>query len=229
MALDVYVMPLSRYKDGDFRSPIEAVTAIRPKIVTGDGIVERLTPVSWFRRFKARRQVAAVRKAVERVNHTRVRWADDGGVVYAEQSGGFESLRVYAKWLDCRDRFPEFQRPPDGNYYNHPVFALEGIQLSTPHLVRHDCYCGYFLPCDFVQMVEVEPYLIFNRWPAKRWVGSASRLQRELALVQAELKVPDQYDYPQDDPLVAVKAAYLQLWKVAELSCQHRLPIIFWG
>lgn len=229
MALDVYVMPLCRYKVGDFRSPIEAATGIRPKIVTGDGVVERRSRVSWFSRYRATGQVAAVRKAVQSANNTRVRWADVGGVVYAKQSWGFESLRVYAKWLDCRDRFPHFRPPPDGDFYKHPIYALKGIELSTPHLVMHDCYSGYFLPCEFAQMVKVEPYLIFNRWPAKRSVGSAPRLLRELALVQAELQVPDRYDYPQDDPLLSVKAAYLQLREVAELSCQHRLPIIFWG
>ena len=36
-------------------------------------------------------------------------------------------------------------------------------------------------------------------------------------------------EYPPGDPLVAVKAAYLQLRRAAELSCRHGLPIIFWG
>ena len=30
MALDIYVMPLWRFKVGDFRSPIETATGIRP-------------------------------------------------------------------------------------------------------------------------------------------------------------------------------------------------------
>jgi hypothetical protein len=95
--------------------------------------------------------------------------------------------------------------------------------------VEHDCYNGYYLPCEFERVTQVEPYLIFGEWPASKSVGSTPRLLRELDLVQAQLQVPDGYDYPADDPLVEVKAAYLQLREVAQLSCQHGLPIIFWG
>lgn len=229
MGLDVYVMPLWRFKVGDFRSPIEAATGIRPKIITNDGIEERPARVGWLARRRARRQVTAIRKSVEAANGTRIRWADDGGVVYAEEARGFEPLRAYAKWLDYRDRFPKFGAPPEGDYYKHPVMAAKVGRLSCPHLVGHDCYNGYYLACEFERLAEVEPYLIFGQWPASRSVGSAPRLMRELESVQAELRVPDGYEYPADDPLVAVKAAYLQLREIAELSCRHGLPIIFWG
>jgi hypothetical protein len=43
------------------------------------------------------------------------------------------------------------------------------------------------------------------------------------------VQVAEGYDYPTDDPLIAVKTAYLLLRELAELSCRHRLPIIFWG
>lgn len=229
MGLDVYVMPLWRFNIGDFHSPIEAANGFRPKIVTADGIEERPARVGWLGRWRARRQVAAICKAVEAANGTRVRWADEGGVVYAEQSRGFEPLRAYAKWLDYRDEFPEFGSPPEGDYYKHPVMAAGVGRLSCPHLVQHDCYSGYYLPCEFERVAEVEPPLIFGQWPASRSVGSAPRLLRELESVQAELRVPDGYDYQADDPLVAVKAGYLQLREVAELSCRHGLPVIFWG
>jgi len=229
MGLDVYVMPLWRFKVGDFRSPIEGATGIRPKIVTADGIEERPASVGWLGRWRAKRQVAAIRKAVESVNRTRLRWDDEGGVVYSEQSGGMEALRAYAKWLDCADRMPEFGPPPEGDFYKHPVMGMEVERLSCPHLVEHDCYNGYFLPCKFARLAEVEPYKIFGHWPATRSVGSGVRLLQELDLVQGRLKVPEGYDYPQDDPLVAVKAAYLQLREAAELSCRHGLPLIFWG
>jgi hypothetical protein len=127
--------------------------------------------------------------------------------VYAEQSRGFEPLRAYAKWRDCRDRVPEFGPPPEGDYYKHPAMAAEVARLSCPHLVEHDCYAGYYLPCEFERLVQVEPYLIFGHWPAWRSVGSAPRLLRELELVQAELRVPADGSYPADDPLVAVKVA----------------------
>jgi hypothetical protein len=229
VGLDVYVMPLWRFKVGDFRSPIEVATGIRPKIVTADGVEERPARVGWLGRWRARRAVAALHRAVEDANGTRIRWADEGGVVYAEQSWGFEPLRAYAKWLDCLDRFPEFSPLPEGDYYRHPVMAAEVSRLSCPHLVEHDCCNGYYLPCEFERVAEVEPYLIYGQWPASRSVGSAPRLLRELESVQAELRVPDEFEYPEDDPLLPVKAAYLQLREAAELSCRHGLPIIFWG
>jgi hypothetical protein len=107
--------------------------------------------------------------------------------------------------------------------------AAEVVRLSCPHLVGHDCFNGYYLPCEFERLVEVEPYTDFGQWPTFRSVGSSSRLLRELKLVQVELRVPDDYECPVDDPLVSVKAAYLQLRKVAELSCRHGLPVIFLG
>ena len=229
MALDVYVMPLWRYKVGDFRSPIEAATGIRPKVVNADGIKEQQVRVGWFGRWRARRQVKTISKAVEVANGVGISWVDEGGVVYSEQSRGFEALRAYAIWLDCRDQFPEFLSPPKGNYYEHPVMGVEVSNPSCPHLVGHDCYNGYFLPCEFERLAEVEPYLIFGHWPASRSVGSSPRLLRELDLVQEELQVPDSYEWTKDDPLAAVKTAYLQLREIAVLSCHHSLPIIFWG
>jgi hypothetical protein len=230
VALDVYVMPLWRFKAGDFCSPIEAALGIRPKIVTAEGVVQRPISVGWIGRWQARRQMRAIRRGVEAANRIRIRWTDEGGVVYAQQSWcGFVSLRAYAKWLDCRDRFPRFDPPPEGNYDKHPIWAVNVDRLTCPHLVEHDCYYGYYLPCEFERTVKVEPFLIFGRWPASRSVGSSQRLLRELEYVQTQLQAPSDYQYPRDDPLIAVKAAYIQLWEVAQLSCQHGVPIIFWG
>ncbi len=218
-----------RYKVGDFQLPVEKALGIRPKIVTADGVEKRLHRIGWLERWRAKRQVASIRKAVETANRSHVKWADAGGVVYAEQSQGFEALRAYAKWLDCRERFSEFVTPPEGDYYKHPAFVAEIDSPSCPHLVGHDCYNGYFLPCEFDSLAEVEPYLIFGHWPASRSVGSSQKLVRELAAVQAELQVPEKYEYPVDDPLLPVRTAYLQLLEIAELSCRHGLPVIFWG
>jgi hypothetical protein len=91
MGLDVYVMPLWRFKVGNFDLPIEAAVGIRPKIITAEGIEERPARAGWLGRWRARRQVAAIRKAVEAANDAPVRWADEGGVVYAEQSCGFDA------------------------------------------------------------------------------------------------------------------------------------------
>jgi hypothetical protein len=222
-------MPIWRFKVGDFTSPIEAATGMRPKIVTPGGIVERPAHAGAIARWRARRQVKAIRKSVEAANRIQVRWTDEGGVAYCQQSRGFEPLRAYAKWLDCRNRFPHFGPAPDGNYYKHPAFLAQVDDLSCPHLVEHSCYSGYFLPCEFERLVKVEPFLIYGHWPSAHSVGSSPRLLRELERVQEELQVSSDYQYPQEDPLIAVKTAFLQLREVAQLSCQHGLPIIFWG
>jgi len=229
MALDIYVMPIWRFKVGDFNSPIQTNLGIRPKIVTAEGINEPAVKSGWVARWRARRQVAAIRKAVESTNGVPAKWKDDGQVVYAEQSRGMEPLRAYALWLDLLDRLPEFKPPPGGDYYKHPVWQLSHERpLSCPHLVEHDCYCGYFLPCDFEKPVQVEAYRI-QSWSFSRSVSSALRVRKELAFVAEHLSVPDTHEYPSDDPRVEVKSAFLQMQKVVDLSIMHGLPIIFWG
>ena len=140
-----------------------------------------------------------------------------------------EGLRAYARWLDCQDQLPDFTPPPEGDYYKHPAMAIQNETPSFPHLVKHSCYNGYYLPCDFTTVVEVEPYLIFGTWPAHREVASAPRLLQELDRLQKELQWPENYIWTDGDPMAQVKYGYLQLRKAAELSCQHDLPIIFWA
>src|ERR1044072_1936946 len=83
-----------------------------------------------------------------------------------------EALRAYGKWLDCQGQLPEFAPAPGGGYYKHPVLGLEVARQSCPHLLEHDCYNGYYLPCEFERLAQVEPYKILGHWPATRSVGS---------------------------------------------------------
>jgi len=41
MGLDIYVMPLWRFKVGDFLTPVEAPLGVTSRIVTLDGTLER--------------------------------------------------------------------------------------------------------------------------------------------------------------------------------------------
>jgi len=229
MALDIYVMPLWRFKAGDFSSPIEAAIGIAPRVVTPDGVEDAAPRVGWLGRWRARREVEAARKAVEAANKVPVRWRDEGDVALGEQSGGMEPLRAYAVWLDHRDLLPEFESPPDGDYTRHPALGLDiDRPFTCPHLVGHDCFSGYFLPCDFERLVQVEPHLIMGHWPASKTVGSGVRLRRELATIAAQLR-PDAEDGPPDGPLRRVRFAFRQLHKAVEVSMLRGLPIIFWG
>ncbi len=60
MGLDFYVMPLWRFKAGDFRSAIEAAIGFRPNYLSTDGIAERPARVGWFAKWRSRRRVAAM-------------------------------------------------------------------------------------------------------------------------------------------------------------------------
>jgi hypothetical protein len=229
MALDAYVMPLQRVKVGDFRSPIEAAIGIRPKIVTPEGILQLPKSVNWLQRWRAKQEVKAIRKAVEAANGIQIRWMDRGEVVYAEQAHGLDALRAFAKWLDCREQFPRFSVMPESDYHEHPIWSVMVPRVSCPHLVTHDCFNGFYLPCEFERVVPVETNMILGKLSATRPVGSSLRLLRELDFLQKVLKVPSGYQQVENDRLHPVKAAYIQLRTIAELSVKHRLPIIFWG
>lgn len=230
MAKDLYVMPLWRFKVGDHGSPIEAVLGLRPKIITPEGIEERPASFTPADKRRAQQEVDAIRRAVEAANQVRIEWNDEGSVIYSSQTQHVEALRAYARWLDVRDQLPVFGEPPEGDYQNHPVRQLEPSKpFSCPHLVEHNCFNGYYLPCDFERLVEVEPYLTWGQRPASHSVGSSVRLRRELELLGEELRVREDYSYTDDDPLAGMKMAFLQLRKMADLSRQHGLPVIFWS
>ena len=211
---EIYVMPLWRFKVGDFATSVEANLGLKPKIVTADGIEERPASIGWFQRWRARWQVRSIRRAVERVNTGRLDWNDAGPVVYSQQTIGMEALRAYARWLDCRDQLGRFDPAPSGNYYQHPVWQTPLVQLTCPHLVGHDCYNGYYLASDFDRIIQVEPYRVFGAWPATRSVGSSVRLLRELGLLQEHLAVDDDYEFPQHDLLLPVKRAFFSCGKL---------------
>src|SRR5438046_1268988 len=109
MALNVYVMPIWRFKAGDFSSSLEAL-GITPTIITPDGIMlrRRKSRVSFLTRWRAKRQTRQLRSAIEAESGHPIRWNDEGEVAYSEQAGGFEALRAFARWLDCRDLLPNF-------------------------------------------------------------------------------------------------------------------------
>jgi hypothetical protein len=227
MALDIYVMPLWKFKVGDFASPLERLFGSKVKTITLSGVLDRAknAPAQW----RARREVAAIRKAVGSANGTTIDWKDEGDVVYSEQSGGMQALQAYARWLDVRHRYPEFTEPPENDYRKHPVMELDyDRDWSFPHMVKHDCYSGYYLPCDFSTLVSVEPHQVYS-WTFERTVGSSIRLRDELAEIGKELKISDDWNYVASDPLYHVKCAHMQLNEVSKRSCEHELPIIFWG
>ncbi len=229
MGLDVFVMPIWKFKVGDFTSPIEAALGIRPRYATDEGVDEIAPNTSWWARFKAKREVAAIRKAVARANGVKVDWRDDGQKVLSERWPDFAALSAYAYWLDCRETMPEFAPPPDGDYRKHPVYQQDVTVRSCPQIVGHSLYNGYVLPCDFPSLVQVEPYKIFGTWDASRSVGSAPQMLRELNAVREVLNPNGDDSDPESDPLDLAKQDERFLRELVETSISRDLPIIFWG
>lgn len=231
MGLDVYVMPIWKFKAGDFASPLEAL-GVAPAIVRPDGISQRERDArpSLFTRWKAKRATRRLRGEIEaEVGHA-VHWNDKGNVEYTRQAHGFESLRAFAKWLDCRDLFPTFDPPPENDFYKHPVMSDKLVRpLTYPQIVNHSCHSGYYIPAEVERVVYVEPFTSWGNFVFKHSVGSCHRLLAELERLAQMLDTDEHYEWVEGDPLAQVKARFAQLFEVAKVSRQKDLPIIFYG
>ena len=232
MGLDVYVMPIWRFKAGDFATALEGWGMLPTIRVTPGGMFQRDSdkPPGIFTRWKAKRARRCLQREIEAEIGHPVSWNDDGDVAYTQQSGGFESLRAFAKWLDYRDMLPTFDLPPEGNYYNHPVVSAEPPRpLTYPQIVEHSCYSGYYIPTDLERIVYVEPYSSWGGVMFKHSVGSSIRLLKELGQLSGVLGITTEYEWQETDPLNEVKASFAQLYEVAKISVATNLPIVFYG
>ena len=155
MGLDVYVMPIWKFKAGDFASPLEAL-GIAPVTVGPHGMSQRESNArpSFLTRWKAKRATRRLRREIEaEVGHA-VYWNDEGNVAYTRQAHGFESLRAFAKWLDYRDMFPTFDAPPENDYYRHPVMSDKlAHPLTYLQIVDHSCHSGFYIPAEVERVV----------------------------------------------------------------------------
>jgi hypothetical protein len=231
MGLDVYVMPIWKFKAGDFASPLEAL-GIVPIIHGPDGMTQRDPDArpSFFTRWKARRATRRLRSEIEAEIGHAVHWNDEGDVAYTRQARGFESLRAFAKWLDYRDLFPTFDAPPEDNYYEHPVMSDKLTRpLTYPQVVDHSCHSGYYVPAEVERVVYVEPFTSWGGFVFTHSVGSSHRLLGELERLAQVLGTDEHYQWSEGDPVAQVKMAFAQLYEVAKISRQKNLPIVFYG
>jgi hypothetical protein len=237
MSLDVFVMPIWRFKAGLFETAVEQMfrdssgkTEVR--IVTPEGVVARKHRWNTLRSFRARWRTRRLIKEAERQLGMRLTWMDDGPIVCSQQaSWGFEGLRVYAKWLDFRDEFPSFESPPDRNFYEHPVYKLKtgDRELTFGHLVRHCCYNGYLVPCEFEQVLYLEPHQVYH-WTFHNSFGSTVAISRELRQLEAFIRSRETGEKPvPDEAWNYIQAGFDSLNLLAQKSLEHKLPIIFYG
>jgi hypothetical protein len=229
MAVDVYVMPLWRFKAGDFSTAVErlgGVTLLAPQT----GIVPRKRPSlrGWLAQRRAKREVRAICREVETVNQRPVHWNDEGDVVYTSQFHASESIQSFLWWLDRRDVLEfrdQLRNPDDGSYWK----IAADRNASYPHLARNGYYNGYFLPVDFERPLNVEPYKIFGQLPAARAVCSTPRALVELERISKEVDLPRNYQFDRQDPFASPREALDQLRMILELSDRHELPVTFYG
>lgn len=225
MSLDVYVMPLWRFRAGLFESPLERHFG-RDNVSVISVFGQQLRGLPG--KVAARRFVRKVCRAVKSKTGHRPFWCDEGEMAYGEQASlGFERLRAFALWTGVRDVLPNFDHPEDDNYYSHPVWKLtKGASAEFPQLTAHSCHTGFFLPDDFEPVCHVLPQK-FRIWTFYTSVGSSPRLIQELERLRPHLGTSLEFD--PEDRLCRVKECYLQLREVTELSLRHGLPIIFCG
>lgn len=253
MALDVYVMPLWRFKAGDFTSPLEETLGIKPTVISL--AAPSLPRAPWYlrllakigilqyvprpreaspeeRRAAAVREVDALKAQLSELIGAPVEWSDTGGIYYNRQFHGPAVIRAFAAWHDHREELPEFTSPPEGNYGKHPVWSLpKPAERRFPMLVEHNLHTGYFVPVPFDGLYRVEPFKVLDHWELFHDVASTQTILRELAgfleLIAnvPEVREPEHGSIPVSDARWCAQ----ELQRICTLSIEHGLPVIFYG
>ena len=237
MGLDIYVIPLWRFlaKDFEFRAEHDGQRLGVPSAtVTPDGIIPRpQPPVDDYRVAMFKRKARNIAERVEEFNRpAKIQWNDEGECIYGERcvDYGMKSLRAYALWLCRVDNSTEFARPPENDFYKHSVWAArKSKEIRFPHLIDHDCYMSYYLPCEFKNVTRVEKVLLGGFLKAHVLAASSLRLREELIEVGASLMSNLGLNLLHEAQIRNIREAFEQMSTVADLSCQHGLPIAFWG
>ena len=253
MALDAYVMPLWRFKAGDFSSPMEDTLGIEPVVISIADCAP--PPAPWYfrllakiglieieplpppelpreqRRAVAMREVEALKTQLSEMAGTPIDWPDEGGVPYRKQFHEPVAMRAFAAWHDHRDELPEFGSAPEQNYYKHPVWSLPTpAKRRFPTLVEHSLHTGYLLPVPFEGNYKVEPFKIRN-WEFFHYVASSQTILREVDDFLEFLSTLPETSAEESDviPLRDIRWYAEELRQMCSLSIEHRLPVIFHG
>jgi hypothetical protein len=249
MALDAYVMPLWRFKAGDFTSPLEEAFGIEPAVISlADrppsqapwyvrlfakvGIIEPPKPTREERRTAAVREVDALKAQLTAMVGTPIDWPDEGRVHHNQQFHRPETLRAFAAWHDHRDELPEFTSPPEQDYWKHPVWKLPGPATRRfPTLVGHTLHTGYLFPVPFEGSYKVEPFKIMDRWEYFHHVASSQTILREATDFLAFLATIPAANQAEQGPIPFRDIRWYaeELQRMCSLSMEHRVPVIFHG
>lgn len=231
MGADVFVMPISRFKIGDFETPLQqafgldAVRVIDPygqEVASADNSSNLFGKL--YNKWKAKRSVAEIRRQIKKVNGPIPKWDEFAECVYSEQSFGTEAVRAFAKWIYLGNTAATFAVPEEGDYYKHSAWqAGSNDRVKRSHLIRNGCCNDYIVPARFEHCVEVDSYKILGRHDATRCVSSSQRIQEELVNLKDEFKKLSRNDF---EPVLD---GYELLKEVIHLSVTRNLPVVFWG
>jgi len=229
VALDIFVMPLSRYLSGDFMTGLERFMAAQGALHQ----YHRTSPKPSLPPEEARAFVADLRRQLAAALGPEIRWRDEGDTVFAEQFSfdAWHALRAFA--ADQTRPAPGFRF--DRDPHRHPGLdeIFDGAPSSFRHLIRHHDNQGFYLPTDFREPFELP---LWEGERAAPLVGSSLALLRELNALGARLGLTrDQGEegwtepFVRGDPLEPVKHGWVFMRHCARLSVRHKLPIIFDG
>ena len=258
MALDVYVMPLWRFKAGDFKSPIEEALGIKPTIISLSGEIADAPPAPppWYMRVLATiglveitevppppnpaekrtlavREVDALKMELSRFTGQVVDWRDEGEVYYNKQYHASRFLRAFAAWHDHRDAMPEFlPAEPGKDSENYPIWDQPAPEKRRfPTLTKHSLYTGYFFPVPFEGVYQVEPFKIMDTWEFHHDVASSQTILRELdELLGSVLELAAGGGSLGHLKYVETARTWGGILReVCALSVEHGVPVIFYG
>jgi hypothetical protein len=231
MSLDVYVMPMWRFKAGDVETATQRLFGSRSNVLTPQGIISLKRIKGFLTRRKAKREVRRILAEAERTLNVHLEWHDEGDVVLAQQaSWGFEALRAYAKWLDLRDHLPTFDDPPGNDFYKHPakMWDVEPRTFRFSHIIDHSCHSGYYVPCRFDRVVFVEPFKSFGDFTFYHSFGSSFTLADQICKLEQYIPSEDGCDVSNSAGWL-IRAGFDTLKEFSAKSIEHGLPIVFWG
>lgn len=229
MAIDVYVMPMWRFRSGDFESSL-AIFARKQGIsfsVIRSGL--SVSPRRLLRRFFAQRYVRKLQTTLSKSIGKSVSWEDEGETLYNHQFHSFYQLLAYTKWLDLKDEIPEFELSERGSADAHPTWKFNRPHWTYPLINALDCYSGIIVPSDFPNPVHI-PEKLWDGTIGTRKIFSSHALLCEINVLNLHLNVPEGWDHKNSPKhLFWPMSCLYQLRDILRLSIEHQLPVMFDG
>lgn len=250
MALDVYVMPLWRFKTGDFSAPTNNASGIAPTLLSLSApprppiYLRLLSRLGFIQidpqkvktaeelRPEAIEEVNALKEMLSKATGKEIDWPDLGDVEYNKPFQEPGILRAFAAWHDHQQQLPQFLAVSDLNYNEHPVWSLPRPEKQRfPTLVTHSLYNGYLIPVPFDGVLSIEPVPIPGQRELYRHVASTQVVQAELTDLLGFIATLPKGEGTEDeaDPVASARRCAEELQHICGLSVEHRLPMIFWG